>query len=742
MKTLFTPTNTQGVSTALRLFSLLFLWLSFLLPLSAQTNYCLTTGTAVIFTDGATSKTGDDQINEISYVYDGSDIDVTITWLPSSSGFFTESNGVHLKAFFYDGAAWSTIYSNNMAPSGFTIDQVNTSTFTFTPPAYASGQYLRASIIDKADSGDEMTGNFACPTCGTVPEVTDRHHDNTDVLLNTANPTGPTWYADTDGDGYYGSGAATQASCFQPSGYLAFDFDNDCMPMDAATSPATIESCNGVDDNCNGIDDPAPITVFATLSQQAITCTSLPTTTLAASSLISFQGSSVTIPDSGPGNPYPSTIIASGLNPTAVTVKSIQINGMSHTFAGDVSIILESPSGTQVILSGNVGGSSGLAGDYIFMDGFPAFGSSSVAAGTYSASGGLLSGFTGDLNGTWKLLVYDGVSGDQGFITSWGITLGNESSLTYSWSASPAAIIANVASQVLTPTQSTTYTVVATQTGTGCTASATASVTVNATPATYYADPDNDNYYQTGASSIFACGEPANYAPAANSGDCLPNNAAVNPGMIEVCDGFDTDCNGTSEMNTACVLPTITPATTVSGNNVTFNWNTGCYKFYRIQYRRTLPTPATTWTTKLIPSFAISTTTISVTTPGTYKWGLVAGCYSPNQVSALVAGTNFVIGSTPTLQSTEDQIVDNQSVVIAPNPAIEWTEVRMEFANASMAIIRVTDMEGRVVFTDVSDLKGPSVRSIYTTNLPSGVYTVQIVTDGGYAPVMRQLLVR
>ncbi|MBK7683447.1 MAG: putative metal-binding motif-containing protein [Bacteroidetes bacterium] len=56
----------------------------------------------------------------------------------------------------------------------------------------------------------------------------------------------------------------------------------------------------------------------------------------------------------------------------------------------------------------------------------------------------------------------------------------------------------------------------------------------------YYVDADGDGFGAGSATS--SCN------PIAGSvlvdGDCDDNNAAVNPSVIEVCNGIDDDCNG------------------------------------------------------------------------------------------------------------------------------------------------------------------------------------------------------
>lgn len=57
---------------------------------------------------------------------------------------------------------------------------------------------------------------------------------------------------------------------------------------------------------------------------------------------------------------------------------------------------------------------------------------------------------------------------------------------------------------------------------------------------TFYKDADGDNYGVL-EDSIHAYAKPEGYA--VNSGDCNDNNANINPGATEVCDGVDNNCN-------------------------------------------------------------------------------------------------------------------------------------------------------------------------------------------------------
>jgi len=70
---------------------------------------------------------------------------------------------------------------------------------------------------------------------------------------------------------------------------------------------------------------------------------------------------------------------------------------------------------------------------------------------------------------------------------------------------------------------------------------------------TYYADTDNDGYGDAN-NSIESCVQPAGYV--INSGDCDDDNASINPGATEICDGIDNDCNGIADDVAPALLTT------------------------------------------------------------------------------------------------------------------------------------------------------------------------------------------
>jgi hypothetical protein len=68
----------------------------------------------------------------------------------------------------------------------------------------------------------------------------------------------PTWFGDTDEDGF-GGNLSTLQQCTQPNGF--FEFQEDCDDSNPNKNPNADEICNGEDDDCNGAIDDNPISL-------------------------------------------------------------------------------------------------------------------------------------------------------------------------------------------------------------------------------------------------------------------------------------------------------------------------------------------------------------------------------------------------------------------------------------------------------------------------------------------------
>ncbi|HND33667.1 MAG TPA: putative metal-binding motif-containing protein, partial [Myxococcota bacterium] len=115
----------------------------------------------------------------------------------------------------------------------------SSSTVACTAPAgyQANNQDCDDTSSDVSPAGTE--------TCDGRDEDCDGLTDESSAI------NAPTWYADTDGDGY--GGASSTVACTAPSGYLSNN--QDCDDTSADVSPAGTESCDGRDEDCDGLTD-------------------------------------------------------------------------------------------------------------------------------------------------------------------------------------------------------------------------------------------------------------------------------------------------------------------------------------------------------------------------------------------------------------------------------------------------------------------------------------------------------
>jgi len=161
----------------------------------------------------------------------------------------------------------------------------------------------------------------------------------------------------------------------------------------------------------------------------------------------------ITIPDSGPADPYPSAISVTGLPGVVTNVRATLVD-ISHTYPSDIAVLLAAPSGQATPLMASVCGTSStpLEGvTFTFDDAAPDFlpvdeqcesgtykptiegkakfpapappGPGPHPSGSYStAAMSLLNG--SPANGDWKLFVFDQAGGDEGEIAGgWSLDL-------------------------------------------------------------------------------------------------------------------------------------------------------------------------------------------------------------------------------------------------------------------------------------------------------------------------------
>ncbi len=97
-------------------------------------------------------------------------------------------------------------------------------------------------VGNSQDCDDLAPGSYP----GAV-EVCDGADNNCDNSVDEGVLT--TWYLDSDGDGFGDAGSSTQQSCTQP--LETSSNDDDCDDAVAAVSPSAVEVCDGIDNNCD-----------------------------------------------------------------------------------------------------------------------------------------------------------------------------------------------------------------------------------------------------------------------------------------------------------------------------------------------------------------------------------------------------------------------------------------------------------------------------------------------------------
>jgi large repetitive protein len=104
-----------------------------------------------------------------------------------------------------------------------------------------------AIASELADCNDEDASVYP----GAV-EVCDGVDQDCDRLIDDDAADAPTWYADTDADGY-GDALSSSVSCSVPKGSIGQA--GDCNDADASVHPGTSDACgDGLDQDCNGTD--------------------------------------------------------------------------------------------------------------------------------------------------------------------------------------------------------------------------------------------------------------------------------------------------------------------------------------------------------------------------------------------------------------------------------------------------------------------------------------------------------
>ena len=119
----------------------------------------------------------------------------------------------------------------------------------------------QGGVIEEDFDGDGLIGDADCDPYnadvnGLADELCDGIDNDCDGDIDEDPIEAPTWYSDSDSDGF-GNESNTVQACEQPSGYT--DIVGDCDDFNSSIHPNAGEYCDGYDNDCDSlIDDDDP----------------------------------------------------------------------------------------------------------------------------------------------------------------------------------------------------------------------------------------------------------------------------------------------------------------------------------------------------------------------------------------------------------------------------------------------------------------------------------------------------
>ncbi|AEE52691.1 MopE-related protein [Haliscomenobacter hydrossis] len=401
---------------------------------------------------------------------------------------------------------------------------------------------------DNDGFGNPSVSQQACsPPSGYVSNNTDC--DDNDVLEKP----GQIWYADVDNDGY--SSGTTLTQCLRPVGYKAASEltapNGDCNDNNFAIKPSATEICDGIDNNCDGTtDEGGLITYYADADQDGFGDPSV--SQQACSPPSGYVSNNTDCDDNDalekPGQIWYADVDNDGYSSGTTLTQCLRPVGYKAASeltapSGDCNDNNPAvkPGATEICdgIDNNCDGTTdegGLITYYADAD-QDGFGDPSVSQQACSPPSGYVTNNTDcDDNDALEKpgqIWYADVDND-----------GYSSGTTLTQCLRPVGYKA--ASELTAPSGDCNDNNPAVKPGAteicdgidnNCNGS-----TDEGGSTRYYYDLDGDGYGEAVA-FIDACA-PSGLYTATVAGDCIANDADINPGATEICDGKDNDCNG------------------------------------------------------------------------------------------------------------------------------------------------------------------------------------------------------
>ncbi len=629
---------------------------------------------------------------------------------------------------------------------GDTYGNPNSTTEACTVPSgYVS------SNTDCNDANSSVHPN-AAETCNGVDDNCDGQVDEGVKI---------TFYADADGDTYGNPNSTTQA-CSAPSGYVSNN--TDCNDANAAIHPNATEVCNNIDDDCdNQTDEGVKITFYADADGDTY---GNPNSTTQACSVPSGYVSNNT--DCNDAN--------SAIHPNATEVcNSVDDDcdnqtdeGVKITFYADADgDIYGNPSSTTLACTAPSG--------YVSNNTDCNDGNAAVHPNATEVCNSIDDNCNTQVDEGVKITFYADADGD---------TYGNPSSTTLACTAPSGYVINNTDCNDGNAAVRPNATEICNGIDDNCN-----SQTDEGVKSTFYADADLDTYGNP-ASTTQACSAPSGYV--SNNTDCNDANAAVHPGVSDVCNGIDDNCNGSTDENG--IVATISPGGSVSackgttitltanaGTGLTYQWLKGSSNIAGATKQTYSPTKTASYSVKETNTSGCSATssatsvtvlaqpTATITVQGNldicqtgsvvlqanagsgyqYKWlkggATISGATNQNY-TATATGTYKVIvtasngcsktsGGKKVTKSCKEDVVQLllSSFTLYPNPSDGWFMVELELQNnfSGTASLVVANTLGQNIFKqEIPVTGGRLTEKLYLgKEISAGMYVVKVIVD-------------
>lgn len=327
----------------------------------------------------------------------------------------------------------------------------------------------------------------------------------TDSMMVTVTVSAPgfTYYLDNDNDGF-GQNSSTVSSCSStaPAGYASVGAD--CDDANELVNPSRPEVCNGIDDNCNGNNDDGltTTTYYADNDDDGFGNAAFPLVSCLDAAPSGYANNDGDCDDNN-----------NAINPNALEIPN---NNVDENCDGNLGVVDTDNDGFNSDVDCDDNNNTVYPGAPELCDGLD-----------NNCVGGVDEGLTfttyyldGDNDGYGSTISISSCSviAPNGYVTNNTDCNDNDSNIN------PGA----------------------TEVCDGIDNDCAGGIDNGLTLFTYYQDNDNDTYGDSNF-PITTCSTTAPNGYAVAQADCDDGNPAINPGAIEICDGIDNNCSGSTD---------------------------------------------------------------------------------------------------------------------------------------------------------------------------------------------------